>query len=84
MIAYASAAYNTVFPAVSDIMDIQGIFHVAQTLLENHMHRSAFYTYRRHTSYMMQLFGNPVPELLQISRCICKTGKEEGTVTFAA
>lgn len=33
---------------------------------------------------MMQLFGNPVPELLQISRCICKTGKEEGTVTFAA
>jgi hypothetical protein len=59
VIAYASAAYNTVFPAVSDIMDIQGIFHVTQALLENHMHRSAFYTHRRHTSYMMQHFREP-------------------------
>lgn len=59
VIVYASAAHNTVFPAVSDIMDIQGIFHVTQALLENHMHRSAFYTYRRHTSYMTQHFREP-------------------------
>ena len=59
VIIYASAAYNTVFSAVSDIMDIQGIFHVTQTLMENHMHRSAFYTHRRHTSYMMQHFREP-------------------------
>lgn len=70
VIIYASAAYNTVFPAVSGILDIQGNAHAAQTFMENHMCYSAFPADHRHISFVMQ--DHMVPELLQTFICIKK------------
>lgn len=54
VIIYASAAYNTVFPAVSGILDIQGNVYAAQTFVENHMRYSDFPAHYRHICSVRQ------------------------------